>query len=97
MRIHRVATSIAATAAIALSAPVLAQTVRETKVSNDTSTKDGVITTKKTVTQTSKRKTQQPKKILGVKVGNKTAVSQTVRETSTSSNGDTSTKVKTSN
>jgi hypothetical protein len=78
-------------------APLLAQTVRQTKVDTDTSMTDGVATTKRTVTHTTKHKTRQPKKILGVQVGHKTAVKKTVRETSVSSNGDSSSTVKTTN
>lgn len=84
-------------AALALTAPsVQAQTSTETKVSHDTDVKDGVATQKTKVTTVHKRKTHRPKKVLGVKVGHKTAVTKTVRETSVSTNGDTSTSVKTS-
>jgi hypothetical protein len=75
--------------------PVAAQTTHETKVDHDTQVKDGVATTTTKVTEVSKRKTDQPKKVLGVKVGHKTIKHKTVRETSVSSDGDRATKVKT--
>lgn len=84
-------------AAFAFATPGTAQTTVKTEVKNDTDVKDGVVTQKRTVVQETKRKTRQPKKILGVKVGHKTAVKKTVRETTTSSNGDASTTVKTTN
>ena len=76
--------------------PATAQTSAETKVSNDTSVKNGVVTNKHKVVHTSKRKTHRPKKILGVKVGHKTQTTKTVRETTTDSSGNASTKVTTS-
>jgi hypothetical protein len=88
--------SLAAGVALSLAAPSLAQVERATKVEHDTSHKDGVATTTTKVTSVDKRKTRQPKKVLGVKVGHKTAETKTVRETSRSTNGDVSTKVKTS-
>lgn len=90
-----VAASFACSAALLAAAPSVAQTTRETKVSHDTSTKDGVATAKTTVTHTTKHETNRPKKILGVKVGHKTVVHKTVKKTSVSSNGDTTTTVKT--
>lgn len=96
MKPIHLAASFAAFALVAGNSAV-AQTTTQTKVDHDTSVKDGVATQKTTVTQTNKRKTRQPKKILGVKVGHKTAVHKTVRETKTSSDGDSSTTVKTSN
>ena len=96
MKIRYAAAPIAAAVALSLGAPSLAQTTRERQVSTDTKTKDGVATTTTKVTNTNKRKTGQPKKILGVKVGTKTAESKTVRETSRSTNGDSKTVVKTS-
>ena len=92
MKLHHAA---AALAAVALAAGAPAQTTNQTKVTHDTDMKNGVATTTTKVTHTQKRKTRQPKKILGVKVGHKTAVHKTVRETKTSTNGDTSTTVKT--
>jgi hypothetical protein len=87
---------IFATAAFVSGGPALAQTMRQTKVATDTNVTNGVATTTTTETHTTKRKTRQPKKVLGVKVGHKTAVHETVRKTSVSSNGDVSTTVKTS-
>ncbi|MDO6414970.1 hypothetical protein Q4F19_11310 [Sphingomonas sp. BIUV-7] len=84
-----------AAAALVLSGPALAQTVRQTKVDTNTSMSNGVATTTRTETHTTKRKTRRPKKVLGVKVGHKTAVHQTVEKTKVSSNGDMSTTVKT--
>jgi hypothetical protein len=75
--------------------PVLAQTVHQTKVDHDIKVHDGVATSTTKVTQTSKRKTHRPKKVLGVKVGHKTVKHETVRETSVSSDGDRKTTVKT--
>lgn len=94
MKIRHVA-AIAATVTLLCGTPVVAQTSHETKVDHDTSVKDGVATTKTKVTETTKRKTRQPKKVLGVKVGHKTVKHQTVRETAVSSNGDRKTTVKT--
>ncbi|RYF13802.1 MAG: hypothetical protein EOO77_15030 [Oxalobacteraceae bacterium] len=87
--------AIAAAFTLVCGAPVSAQTTHETKVDHDTSVKNGVATTKTKVTETTKRKTRQPKKVLGVKVGHKTVKHQTVRETAVSSDGDTKTTVKT--
>ena len=75
-------------------APAQAQTTASTKVSHDTSMKDGVATTKTKVTHTTKHTTRRPKKILGVKVGHKTVTHKTERDTSVSSNGDVKTTVK---
>ena len=85
----------ALTALALIASPGLAQTTDQTKVSTDTSVKGGVATRKTKVVHTTKRKTNRPKKILGVKVGHKTVKHQTVRETSTNSDGDSSTTVKT--
>ena len=63
---------------------------------HDTKVHDGVATTTTKVTETTKRKTHRPKKVLGVKVGHKTVKRKVVRETSVSSDGDRSTTVKTS-
>lgn len=83
-------------AALAIPAlPATAQTSVKTEVKNDTDVKDGVVTRTHKVTHVAKRKTSRPKKILGVKVGHKTATTKTVRETSTSSDGDMTTSVKT--
>lgn len=95
MKLTHVAASLSAFALI-VGTPAVAQTTMQTKVDHDTSMKNGVTTQKTKVTRTTKRKTHRPKKILGVKVGHKTAVSKTVRETKTSSDGDASTTVKTS-
>lgn len=91
----RYAAAIATTFALLSGVPLAAQTTHETKVDHDTSMKDGVATTKTKVTETSKRKTRQPKKVLGVKVGHKTVKHQTVRETAVSSDGDSKVKVET--
>lgn len=87
-----------AIAAITLitSASTFAQTSHERKVDHDTSVHNGVATTTTKVTETNKRKTNQPKKILGVKVGHKTKTTKVVRETAVSSNGDRKAVVKTS-
>lgn len=91
--------TVALSAAFALTcaAPALAQTTHETKVDHDTKVHDGVATTTTKVTETSKHKTQRPKKVLGVKVGHKTVTRKTVRETAVSSDGGRKTTVKTSN
>lgn len=86
--------TIAAALALLCGSTAIAQTTHETKVDHDTSVKDGVATTKTKVTETTKRKTRRPKKILGVKVGHKTVKHQTVRETAVSSNGDRQVTVK---
>ena len=78
-----------------LAVPAGAQTSASTKVTNDTSVKDGVVTHERKVVHTTKRNTHRPKKILGVKVGTKTAKTKTVRKTTTSSDGDMATSVKT--
>ncbi len=96
MKMHPLAASLAAAAALSLGVPALAQTTRETKVDHDTHMKDGVATTTTKATTIDKRKTDQPKKVLGVKVGHKTAETKTVRTTTQSSDGDRSVKVKTS-
>ena len=83
-------------AAFAFATPGVAQTTVKTEVKNDTDVKDGVVTQKRKVIHTTKHKTRQPKKILGVKVGHKTKTDKTVRETTTSSDGDQSMTVKTS-
>ena len=96
VKFHRVAALLVASVALSSGVPLIAQTVDQTKAHTDTNMKDGVATTKTTVTRTHKRKTRHPRKILGVKVGTKTDVSKTVEETSDSSNGDTRTTVTTS-
>ncbi|WP_271300392.1 hypothetical protein [Sphingomonas sp. CV7422] len=90
--------SLIAIAALSLTVgtSAMAQTVRETKVDHDTKVHNGVATTTTKVTESSKRKTHRPKKILGVKVGHKTVKRKIVRETSVSSDGDRKTVVKTS-
>lgn len=95
MKIHH-ATAIAVALTMICGAPALAQTTRETKVDHDTKVHDGVATATTKVTQSSKRKTHRPKKVLGLKVGHKTVEHKTVRESSVSSNGDHSVKIKTS-
>lgn len=92
-----ITSSIIAALSLAAGTPALAQMTAQTKVDNSTSVKDGVATTKRTVTHTMKRKTHRPKKILGVKIGHKTVTHKTVHTTSSSTNGDASTTVKTSN
>lgn len=93
MRLHHKA--LAAMSALALAAvPVAAQTSTSTKVTQSSGTDNGAPTHTTKVVHTTKRKTHRPKKILGVKVGHKTAVTKTVRETSTGPDG-ASTTVKT--
>lgn len=89
--------ALVALSGLALSAPSLGQTTRQTKVEHNTSTSNGVATETTKTTQLTKHSTHRPKKVLGVKVGEKTAVHKTVKETSVSSNGDSNTVVKTSN
>lgn len=91
----RHAAVIAATFTLLFGAPSTAQTTHETKVDHDTRVKNGVATTTTKITETTKRKTRQPKKVLGVKVGHKTVKRQTIRETEVSSDGDRKTTVKT--
>lgn len=90
------ATAIAAAFTMIYGTPALAQTTHQTKVDHDTKVHDGVATTTTKVTETSKRKTRQPKKVLGVKVGHKTVTHKVVHESSVSSDGDRSATVKTS-
>jgi hypothetical protein len=90
---HAIAPTIAAL--VLTTMPALAQTTVETKVSHDTSVNDGVATRKTKVVSVRKHKTHRAKRILGVKVGHKTKVSKTVKETTNSTNGDHSTTVKT--
>lgn len=96
MKLTRDIPAIFAVAALVLTGPLLAQASHQTKVSTDTSVSNGVATTTTTETNTTKHKTSQPKKVLGVKVGHKTAVHETVKKTSVSTNGDSSTTMKTS-
>ena len=93
---HRLAAALIASVALSSGMPLMAQTVVQTKVHTGTEMKDGVATTKTTVTHTRKRKTHHPRKILGLKVGTKTDVDKTVKTTTDSSNGDSSTTVTTS-
>ena len=88
---------LASLAAVSLTAavPALAQTSVKTKVSTDVDHHDGVATRTTKVVHVRKHKTHRAKRILGVKVGHKTVVRKTVKETSVSSNGEKSTTVKT--
>ena len=95
MTIFRAAAPLLLALGAVVALPAGAQVTRESKVKTDTDVKDGVATRTTKVEHVTKRKTHRPKKILGVKVGNKTVTHKTVRETSTSSNGDHSTSVKT--
>ena len=95
MKITLLAAPMIAALTMTAGLPVQAQTTSKTEVSHDTSMNDGVATTKTKVQHTTKRKTHRAKKILGVKVGHKTVTHKTTRESSVSSNGDTSTKVET--
>lgn len=94
MKLHLIAVSTVA-ALILTPSLATAQTTDETKVTTGTSVKNGVSTRDTKVTHVTKRKTNRPKKVLGVKVGHKTVTHKTVKETSTSTNGDSSTTVKT--
>lgn len=87
---------LAAALSLTAAMPAAAQTTTETKASTDTSMKDGVATTKTKVVHVTKRKTHHARKILGVKIGHKTAVAKTTKETTTSADGGTSTTVKSS-
>lgn len=83
----------AAAAGLLFAGAATAQTTSKTEVKHDTSMSGGVATSTTKVEHVTKRKTHRPKKILGVKVGHKTVTHKTVRESSVSSNGDTSTTV----
>jgi hypothetical protein len=85
----------ASAAALALATGALAQSTTSTSVSSDTSVKNGVVTHTHKVVHVHKRKTHHAKRILGVKVGHKTATTKVVKTTSANSNGDVSTTVKT--
>jgi len=86
--------AMAFTASVAL--PASAQVTHETKVSTDVSSHDGVTTRTTKVKHIKKVKTRHPKRILGVKVGHKTRKTETVRTTTTSTNGDYKQSVTTS-
>ena len=85
--------AISALALALPAAPALAQTTTKTEVKNDTDVKDGVVTQTHKEVHSTKTKTGRPKKVLGVKVGEKTRKTKTVREIKTDSNGKTSTTV----
>ena len=72
----------------------MAQSTTQTKVTHDTSMHDGVATHTTKVVKIHKRKTHRAKRILGVKIGHKTVTRKTVRETTHSTNGNTTTTVK---
>ena len=97
MTLSRNTVSMLAAMALAagLAMPASAQVSRETKVTHDVSTQDGVTTKTTRVKHIKKVKTRHPKRILGVKVGHKTRKVETVKTTSTSSNGDYKQSVKT--
>ena len=95
MKIKHIIVGIVLTAALGGSA--IAQTTTETKVSTEMGTKDGMPTKTTKVEHIRKHKTHRAKKILGVKVGHKTRVSKTVKETTTAADGSKSTTTKTIN
>jgi hypothetical protein len=95
MKLFQAILPAVAALAIGGTGPSSAQTMSKTKVTTDTDVKGGVATDKVKVVNVQKRKTHRPKRILGVKVGHKTAKVKTVKETARSSNGDTSATVKT--
>ena len=95
MKLYQPILSAVVILAIAGVGPSSAQTMTKTKVSTDRDVKDGVATDKVKVVNVQKRKTHRPKRILGVKVGHKTAKAKTVKVDARSSNGDASTTVKT--
>jgi hypothetical protein len=95
MKLYQPILSAAVALAIAGVGASSAQTMSKTKVSTDRDVKNGVATDKVKVVNVQKRKTHRPKRILGVKVGHKTAKAKTVRVDANSSNGDSSTTVKT--
>ena len=91
----KVSMIVAAGAALMVVAPAGAQTTAQTKVSNNTHVdNNGVVTQQHKVTHVTKRKTHHPKKVLGVKVGHKTVTHKTERTTTTDSQGNASTTVK---
>ncbi|WP_174298573.1 hypothetical protein [Sphingomonas bacterium] len=90
-----IATPLIAALALTVGISAQAQTTSKTQVKTDTSVSDGVATRTTKVEHVTRRKTHRPKKILGVKIGRKTVTHKTVHTTSTSSNGDQSTTVKT--
>ncbi len=87
--------ALSALAAFALTTGVSAFAQNSTSVSHSTSTHDGVVTHKTKVVKVHKRKTRHVRRVLGVKVGHKTATSKTVTKTTRKSNGETTTTVKT--
>lgn len=94
MKLYQVILPTMAAFAVTAALPASAQSTTETKVSRDTDVKNGVATDKVKVVNVEKHKTHRAKRVLGVKVGHKTAKTKTVKEMSQSSNGDESTKVK---
>ena len=72
---------LASIAALALmtGAAATAQTTTETKVSTDTTVKNGVPVKKTKVVHIRKHRSRRPRKILGVKVGHKTVTHKTVQ------------------
>lgn len=95
MTIFRTAAPLLVALGSVVALPAGAQTTHQSTVKTDTDVKNGVATRTTKVEHVTKRKTNRPKKILGVKVGKKTVTHKTVRETSVSSNGDHSSTVKT--
>ena len=94
MKIKTLLALTAATLALGTMTAATAQTTTETKVSTDPNASGGT-TTK--VEHIHKHKTHHAKRILGVKVGHKTRVHKTVKETSTDANGAQTTTTKTVN
>ena len=90
MAIKHLLAGTAAVALISLSTAAVAQTTTETTASTSTAS-DGTVTKK--VTHVRKHRTHHARRILGVKVGTKTKVDKTVKETKMGPNG-TSTTVK---
>lgn len=87
MKFSHAAAAVVAVFAFTTGAAVSAQTTSETKVTTDTSTKDGVPVKKVKVVHVQRHKTHHVKRILGVKVGHKTRVQKTVKETTIGPDG----------
>jgi hypothetical protein len=92
---HRNTAVLLAAIVLGTSMPVSAQVSTATKVSTSNSMDNGVATQTTKVEHTKKYKTHHPKKVLGIKVGNKTKTVKTVQKTSVDSNGNSSSSVET--
>lgn len=94
MKLHNSATLAVAALAIGIGAPAVAQTTTKSSVTTSNSVQAGVPATTVKAKVVQKTKTRRAKRVLGVKVGHKSRVHKTVRNTTVTATGDTSTQVK---